>query len=83
MVSVGITKLLWRGKMSKAVYYNLLPKPTKVPICRIINDPCDNPLGCHGCYHQEVQDYHDYIGGGVFRVSPAVAVKRRKEKYKV
>ena len=32
-------------------------------LCLILGTECDNPKGCLGCYHQQVEDYRAYYAG--------------------
>lgn len=50
-------------------------------LCLIIGTECDNPKGCIGCYHQEVEDYRAYYAGE--GPMPAEAVEKRRLEHAV
>ena len=47
----------------KVVYYQVVDMEAEIPICKLLMTPCDNPLGCLACYHQEVEDYRAFYAG--------------------
>jgi len=60
-------------KKTTGKHYNLIND-----CCTIIKTPCDNPQGCIGCYHQEMEDSRAfYANDGPL---PATAHQRRIKK---